>query len=496
MMYLEKINTLLSGNFCVCEKILGNRVIYFMHHSRAVDWDDDHKSIERLNKENIMLDETRIIERIIYHNPVVNKNDFPPLSQIEEEIMDMEGMTFDYDNYSLCYTYIRENNNSWFVDIYLFWETFDKSEIIRDRFIIAPGFMMTERDEKLFMRMLDSYRILFNNRVCDDYVKQISDTAPEINMCPYKNNNMALFHTYFASHKSGIRELLVKSGLTCIAMSLEIIDDWNIAAKNLEDAFGLPFKLLRKLNTEKGIDGILSTKMGRENALKVYKNYHHIMNDMKSVDKFQICYLLECLEEGYKADKKFLKVLGNIKYGWDYEESEYIDGEDTYEMLKEYNVLREKVISREYKTIFPKYPCRLVRDGDCFYEIYNLLRKYVENTYEFQKKMNLYAKKCEIYQYEDDEYEIVIPRTVKDIFFESDHQHNCLYTYTMDIIEGKKTVLFMRAKSQINKPLVTLEIVHDALLQGKGCCNRFPTEEQMIFIKKFAKEKRIIWSYL
>lgn len=284
----------------------------------------------------MLKDNSRSIERLFYDNSIIDEDLFPPLSSIETEIQTMESLVFDYNNQSLCYTYIRNSETGWFVDIYYYYELLSAHLINKKRFLIAPGYQMSEKDENDFMDVVHCDEVLFNNRVCDDYIKEIAEVAPEINMRAYNNIGIALYHTYFASFRGGIREQLVKAGFVFISMHLHMIEGWNIISHNIEGAFGIPIKLLRKLNTHECVETVLATEEGRKRALMVYRRYHHIMNDMDIINEFQIRYLSECLEKSKEPDKKLLVELQPLESGWNEEEEEYYDGYHIYEQVMRY----------------------------------------------------------------------------------------------------------------------------------------------------------------
>ena len=185
-----------------------------------------------------MLEGSRQIERMIYPNFTLSIADYPLLDRNVFEAQELESLAFDYSTNSLCYTYIREYNGGWFVDIYYYYASYLNNRINMKRFIIAPGFQMDDKDEADFSVFTKADFILFNTRVCPDYVKEISDMAPDINMKPYKNVGFALFYTYYASFRSGIRELLLKAGLEYVAIDVSTVAGWNMIASNIEDAFG------------------------------------------------------------------------------------------------------------------------------------------------------------------------------------------------------------------------------------------------------------------
>lgn len=435
-----------------------------------------------------MLERLRKIERTFFRNPTLSIASYPLLDRELFEIQESESLTFDYSVNSLCYIYIRKFNGNWFVDIYLYYINYFDNQIHRRRFIIAPGLQMDEKEEERFWGLMKMDSILFETRVYADYVQEISHMAPDTNMRPYKDLRLALFHTYFASFKSGIRELLLKSGLEYVAMDVATVDGWNIIADNIEEAFGLPINLLRKFNYPGGLQNAISNdSCKKELLMMIYRKYHSILNDIVMLNEFQMVYLKDCFNNTETVDKRLLLELADLESGWDYDTDDYIDGYKIYEDVRRYHSLNC------YKNIFPKYPSLAFGDIDRFYEIFHLLRTYMEHEEEFDCMMKRYLEKNKKYRYCDGEYEIVIPGTIKDILEESEHQHNCLYQSVMEILAQDMVVVFMREKSKKNKSLVTIEVGGQEILQVKACCNRKPSSKQMMFIDKFAKEKGLLF---
>lgn len=101
-----------------------------------------------------------------------------------------------------------------------------------------------------------------------------------INIKPYKDIGLALFHTYFTSFRSGIRELLLKVGLEYVTMDVSAVDGWNIIARNIEEAFGIPINLLRKLNYSGGIQNAIPNDSCKNELVRTYRRLHSIQNDI------------------------------------------------------------------------------------------------------------------------------------------------------------------------------------------------------------------------
>lgn len=100
-----------------------------------------------------MLEGSRQIERMIYPNFTLSIADYPLLNRNVFEAQELESLAFDYSTNSLCYTYIREYNGGWFVDIYYYYASYLNNRINMKRFIIAPVFQILRQDMVVvFMR--------------------------------------------------------------------------------------------------------------------------------------------------------------------------------------------------------------------------------------------------------------------------------------------------------------------------------------------------------
>ena len=121
-----------------------------------------------------MMESSRQIERMFFHNSTLSIDDYPLLDRDLFEIQELESLAFDYSVKRLCYTYIREFNGNWFVDVYLYYVAYFDNQINKRRFIIAPGFQMDDRDEKDFLTFVRMHCVLFNTR----YVLIMCKTYP------------------------------------------------------------------------------------------------------------------------------------------------------------------------------------------------------------------------------------------------------------------------------------------------------------------------------
>ena len=417
------------------------------------------------------------IERVLFHNPVIDISNYPSMDGMNMEIMNIESQAEGYP--CVGYVYIRYKKE-WFVDIYIY--DFRKSIPKTSRFVIAPGFILSEKDEKEMFRYLDMSYIVFNERICDSFISEMNEIAPELHLRYYDDFCRVLLHTYYTSHKSGVREQLFKMGLDEIGYFLDVIEEYNVLGSNVSNAFDLPLQLLRKLNTWFGILKVLKNEQTRFLAKKIYEKYHSQINDIKVLKEYQWKYLVDCYESGEILDKVVLKQLGNIYFDID----SYFNIDDLYNEYKMYRRNRSSI--GEYRRIFPLYPD--INDTDKFFALSDIVKSYVENGPYIDTQIRIKSAMWrEDYSYEDEHFVIIVPTCLEHILQEADNMKNCLYTYVFSIIKDHTIVVFMRDKKNKNKSLVTVEIKNGKLCQAKQACNMSISIEQKDFLIKFACQK-------
>lgn len=428
-----------------------------------------------------MLDSLRTIERVIYKNPTIDKDSYPALDNCETELLEIDSLTFDYGVGNLCSVYIREFEDSWFVDVYYF-RCHDDNGFDRKYFVIAPGYQMSEENEDTLFDLNEDIFVMYNNRTCEDFYAAINRVAPELHVLPYADISKALLHVYFASRRSGMRELLYKAGLNYIAAHLSEIDGFNIVPANIGQAFDVPVKMMRKLNHKDGIKA-LSSDGNRCMAKRVYRNFHSILNAYDRLNLYQIMYFDSCMYGLIPAiDKRIVRVLGaplNKYEGWDSEREEYIDGE----------ALCNDLISGldKLRRIFPWYRSLAKHAPDRFWAIMEVILNMLPYMNKVDQRMLELSEGWKgMYLYRDSKYAIVIPESMSDIMLESARQRNCLYMMYKDILNGITAIMFVRRQDSLGKSLITVAIEGGRIAQARGFCNRDLTEEEAAFLETFA----------
>jgi len=123
-----------------------------------------------------------------------------------------------------------------------------------------------------------------------------------------------------------------------------------------------------------------------------------------------------------------------------------------------------------------------------FYRLYiNTKRTYEMNKAEIDAnalKRN-YNRKRNALSFENDDFIVIIPQTADEFKAEAEAQHNCVYSsYLSHVINGDTYVVFIRAKSNPTKSLITCEVsTCGAIYQYLGMLNSIPTNEAILNFK-------------
>ena len=100
-----------------------------------------------------------------------------------------------------------------------------------------------------------------------------------------------------------------------------------------------------------------------------------------------------------------------------------------------------------------------------FYRQFLIVKKtYVTNLkeYEAQQIIEFYNKKNNIWNFENEFFKVIIPKSSEDFKREAEVLNNCLYsTYLKRVIENKTYIVFIRSKENINEPFIDCEITTD-----------------------------------
>ena len=108
-----------------------------------------------------------------------------------------------------------------------------------------------------------------------------------------------------------------------------------------------------------------------------------------------------------------------------------------------------------------------------------------------REAFNKVCSKWDKYLYEDDNYAVIAPKEPADLAVEGLELHHCVKSYIDRVIDEKTNIVFIRKKSEINKPFFTVEISNGGIIQQiHGFSNRnLDTEPELIyFVEDWVKK--------
>ena len=160
---------------------------------------------------------------------------------------------------------------------------------------------------------------------------------------------------------------------------------------------------------------------------------------------------------------------------------------DTLSILKDANVMAKKIGVE----LSEKYPKSLKLTHDVLTMNYNSMVKE-ENKKAFD---DMYGEWKNKYEYHNDKFSIIAPKTPNDIVLEGSSQNNCCSSYIDSVKNKKCVILFLRRTKLKDVSEVTVEVRENKIVQIKAFANRNISKEHEEFVKEWAKAKNLICVY-
>ena len=140
-----------------------------------------------------------------------------------------------------------------------------------------------------------------------------------------------------------------------------------------------------------------------------------------------------------------------------------------------------------------RYPSSLKREHDRAVAKQKLVLDAKKDEF-FQVETERYGK---LYSYKTDDYMIIPPKNMKDLFEEGRKLNHCVGSYSDRIIAGETCIMFIRKVSEPQKPYFTIEIsqrnnyVVQLRANSNRCINRSTEKELIKFLKEWSKKKNV-----
>jgi hypothetical protein len=151
------------------------------------------------------------------------------------------------------------------------------------------------------------------------------------------------------------------------------------------------------------------------------------------------------------------------------------DIEDALSILYDYAKMNVQM-----KNDFDKYPRYLKTLHDITSKNYEVLKSRT-----FKNRFSKVCKTFKKYEYKNEMYSVTAPAKHEDLIQEGIRLNHCVASYADDIADKISIVLFLRLNSEIQKPLVTIEIKNNKVVQAKGHSNSNPKNEEKIFLEEY-----------
>ncbi|MCH4236472.1 MAG: PcfJ domain-containing protein [Clostridium tyrobutyricum] len=164
----------------------------------------------------------------------------------------------------------------------------------------------------------------------------------------------------------------------------------------------------------------------------------------------------------------------------------YVD-QNLQNLLNNWNdyLINVNKLGLNLKSDFTLFPKNLPEKHD---QAYKLVVKKKEKEYDKNIK-NQYLSKLEKYSWNYKNYVICIPKNALEIIQEGEILHHCVGSYVSRVAKVETTILFLREKSNIERPFFTLEVKGSNIIQCFGIKDSYPPKEIKNVLEMFKQQK-------
>lgn len=290
-------------------------------------------------------------------------------------------------------------------------------------------------------------------------------------------------HSYF--------ELLYKAGVTI--KSVDVVENRN--GKSPMEILGLTktkWKMFSKYNVS-------------------IENLQEMYNDEEADNRLiNLLAYVRTLEDEYGVEKiaSFISIESDYIYG----KSVYYNFRSSLSVAKTYGIPEKRLIRyiyfecdvsqgmrandaisnyRDYVRMcsemryerFDRYPKFLKTYHDIVARNYNIKLSELE-----QQQWDEVCEENSRIKYAADGYRIFTPMQTDELVREGNVLGHCVGSYVGKVRKRQCIIAFLRDADDVDKPLVTIEIAGDTIIQARGKMNNPTTPEQRDIINKFAKK--------
>lgn len=422
---------------------------------------------------------SRKIERELFKCPEIDSYDYSEYPLVEEiELAKMESEYNAFSDEVNIFPYVSTSSSGkTYIELYV-WDCMLYPDGYK-RFIICEGMRMTDKDEEIFLSYIENSNEDMGTQIYGmvHFEHIVRRNFPGWHYAEYDKDEIgnALSHLYFASHRSGIREILYKAGLNNIAFYVGRIQNINMIGSSPEKIFNsrFPMKLLRIMNRENLVHNLFFERCIKRSC-DLYKTFSGYA-DKDGFSFAQWRYLEFIYDNADDEEIKFSRSLFKKL-------SEYHD-DDIVKQYRQFYKL--KSMMPELELGLPK-----VNFIDKVVEKMTYAQILLENDGEINKKIEDRAK-WSLLEYRDNNYSITMPANGFEICKEAIRQDNCLNSYIYSHALGTASIMFLRKNDNPDKSYVTVEINNLEITQVYGSRNIIPDKEVYQFLEKYSIEKNL-----
>jgi len=295
-------------------------------------------------------------------------------------------------------------------------------------------------------------------------------------------------------------ELFAKAGCSAIADVYMEKLKWFVErvdqASNVRDIFGLPVKVLRKLDHEcMMVYNVFESLVNVWNTDPSFLNLPSLSaclcrffdeNRMLCRDEMGRFRQMNAIPEIAEASKeemlRFFRYLGQPGRT----QEDYVLYRDYMSMSRRIGVyvdgVRPKNIKRAHDEVLRRSQELKEKQDEAGF--WNQTHKE-----SYQALASDYGDEAE--RFSDDEYVIRVPDCPRELVMESAALHHCVRMYVPWVIAGDTRILFLRKKSKPKESFATLEVKGSRVIQLKAAFNHKAPVDAQRFVKRWAKVKRL-----
>lgn len=341
------------------------------------------------------------------------------------------------------------------------------------RYVISEGVWMSSEEERNFSILCRTSAIV-DRRTLKKIYDLFLQYHPEWHLDSTGPGLQMLHHIYHCFQRRTVQELLYKAALPTVAIHVEDYGECNLLSSTIQSYFSIPLQSIRALDSEYGIH-LLKTYQSRCCIKRIYQAFPELFTVKLSYG--QCMYLQLVMVDREYVINEDRAILSHLKW---------VTKKEHFFRWFHYFLKRELI--KDLKK-FPLFP----QDEDTYESVFYMAVVLYEHKNVFNRELNFQQTENRYYEYSEGEFFIRLPRNVDDLYYEAEHQNNCLFMqYLFPIMSGHTMILFLRRKSQPEKPFVTIEIRDRKMVQAKMKHNKeIDNEKTSDWLQNYLRLKKI-----